>query len=139
MLDANGNKIGVPVKSSLLNNKPGLKFLQAKFLENESMKQRYNQRIKNIIDFALFKKSDVSLTTLTDALKKEGIDCVLRTSKEGFIYGITYIDHRNKCVFNGSDLGKQYSAKGIQERCVLHPSYQQSQTHNLTTLFELQN
>ncbi len=34
------------------------------------------------------------------------------------IFGITYVDHRTKCVFNGSDLGKQYSAKGIQKRCV---------------------
>jgi hypothetical protein len=28
------------------------------------------------------------------------------------------VDHKNKAVFKGSDLGKQYSAKGIQERCV---------------------
>jgi len=34
------------------------------------------------------------------------------------IYGITYVDHQTKCVFNGSALGKQYSAKAIQERCL---------------------
>src|SRR5690606_37382212 len=28
-----------------------------------------------------------------------------------------YVDHQTKCVFNGSTLGKQYSAKAIQERC----------------------
>ncbi len=38
-------------------------------------------------------------------------------SKEGLVYGITYVDHRTKCVFNGSALGKKYSAKAIQERC----------------------
>ena len=27
------------------------------------------------------------------------------------------MDHQTKCVFNGSVLGKQYSAKAIQERC----------------------
>jgi hypothetical protein len=32
------------------------------------------------------------------------------------IYGITYVDHQTKCVFNGSHLGKQYSANGIQQR-----------------------
>ena len=36
---------------------------------------------------------------------------------DGIIYGITYIDHHTKCVFNGSHLGKQYSANGIQQRC----------------------
>ncbi len=40
-----------------------------------------------------------------------------RLNKEGVIYGLTYVDHKTKCVFNGSDLGKQYSAKGILERC----------------------
>ncbi|MNX78671.1 hypothetical protein D3C86_1102760 [compost metagenome] len=33
------------------------------------------------------------------------------------LYGITYVDHTTKCVFNGSSLGKEYSAKAIQERC----------------------
>src|SRR5205823_278809 len=41
----------------------------------------------------------------------------LRQNKDGNVYGITYVDHRDKCVFNGSDLGKQYSAKAIEERC----------------------
>lgn len=32
---------------------------------------------------------------------------------------ITYVDHKTKCVFNGSALGKEFSAKGIQERCAI--------------------
>jgi hypothetical protein len=43
------------------------------------------------------------------------------------IYGLTYVDHKTKCVFNGSDLGKHYSAKGLQERCRPNESVQ-SQT-----------
>ena len=27
------------------------------------------------------------------------------------------MDHKTKCVFNGSALGKTYSAKAVQERC----------------------
>ncbi len=30
---------------------------------------------------------------------------------------MTYVDHETKCVFNGSDLGKPYSANQMQERC----------------------
>jgi hypothetical protein len=37
-------------------------------------------------------------------------------NEQGYIYGITYIDNNNKTVFNGSDLGKAYSAKAIFER-----------------------
>ena len=39
---------------------------------------------------------------------------VLRQNDTGIIYGITYVDHKTRCVFNGSNLGKQYSANAIQ-------------------------
>ena len=41
---------------------------------------------------------------------------VLHRNAEGFLYGITYIDHRTKSVFKGSDLGKSYNASGIKQR-----------------------
>ncbi len=41
---------------------------------------------------------------------------MIRENAEGRIYGITFVDHRTKCVFNGSDLGKPYSANGIVNR-----------------------
>src|SRR5690606_16439629 len=47
---------------------------------------------------------------------KKDVDMIARTNAEGRVYGITYIDHRTKCVFNGSDLGKPYTAKGILDR-----------------------
>jgi hypothetical protein len=69
-----------------------------------------------IADWTLNKGSQ-SLTDFMKELSKENIDVVLRKNKEGLIYGITYVDHKTKCVFNGSDLGKSYSAKAILERC----------------------
>jgi hypothetical protein len=41
---------------------------------------------------------------------------VIRKNSEGRIYGMTFIDNQTKCVFNGSALGKQYSAQGILNR-----------------------
>lgn len=32
------------------------------------------------------------------------------------VYGMTYVDFKNKVVFNGSDLGKEYGANGVIER-----------------------
>jgi len=57
------------------------------------------------------------LSSLILALNKEGIQAIARRNDSGLVYGITYVDHQTKCVFNGSDLGKQYSAKAIQDRC----------------------
>jgi hypothetical protein len=35
---------------------------------------------------------------------------LFRENEQGRIYGATFIDHEQKCVFNGSRLGKEFSA-----------------------------
>lgn len=118
VLDEQGLKAGVPIKASLLPGKPGLKLLEEKFIEHEHVRVPFKRRIKTVIDWALAKSNErMSINQLTDELAKEGIDIIKRLNKDGLLYGITYIDHKNKVVFNGSDLGKAYSAKGLLERC----------------------
>lgn len=116
ILDDDGKPIGVPIKASLFYNKPTLKFLEEKFASNKTNEISNIRRVKNAIDMAFF-KSQISLTELVQVLQKDGINTVFRKNAEGLLYGITYVDHTTKCVFNGSTLGKQYSAKAIQERC----------------------
>lgn len=116
-LDENEKPIGVPLKASEFYNKPTLKFLQNKFQENNKTVYQ-KKRIANAVDLILLNRS-ASLSDLELKLRKEGIDIVFRKSGQGQLYGITYVDHTSKCVFNGSDLGKLYSAKQIEERCSL--------------------
>jgi hypothetical protein len=66
---------------------------------------------------SLIRQPGQTLFELIRSLQKENIQVVLRQNEQGLIYGITYVDHHTRCVHNGSDLGKQYSAKEIQERC----------------------
>lgn len=116
ILDADGKPIGVPIKASDFYNKPTLKFLEEKFVSNNTLKSSQKSRVKNAVDLAFLGKN-ISLAELIKVLEKDGISTVLRKSNEGLLYGITYVDHVTKCVFNGSDLGKSYSAKAIQQRC----------------------
>ena len=115
MLDNQGNKVGVPIKASLIYSQPTLKNLELKFTENETTRQPDKKRLKTSIEWVLA-KSPGNLEGLVAALKKEGIQVILRENKEGLIYGITFIDYRSKAVFNGSDLGKGFSIAGIQEK-----------------------
>ncbi|MFB9840866.1 relaxase/mobilization nuclease domain-containing protein [Mucilaginibacter ginsenosidivorans] len=117
ILNEQGERVGVPIKASDFYNKPTLKYLQERFKVNEPQKANNKARLKNSIDFALLKKEKQTIESLAKALDKEGINLVLRRNEQGYIYGITYVDHRTKCVFNGSDLGKNYSAKAVIERC----------------------
>lgn len=116
ILDAQGKPIGVPIKASDFYFKPTLKFLYAKFRANRIKSPTHAKRIKNGIDLAFLNKK-TTLAELTKTLEKQGINIILRTNAQEILYGITYVDHTTKCVFNGSALGKEYSAKAIQERC----------------------
>lgn len=116
ILDKNGKLIGVPIKASLFYNMPTLKFLEGKFASNTIGQISDMRRVKNAIDMA-FLRTKISLTEMVQLLEKDRINTVFRKNAEGLLYGITYVDHTTKGVFNGSTLGKQYSAKAIQERC----------------------
>ncbi|OXA73734.1 relaxase [Flavobacterium aquidurense] len=116
ILDENGKPIGVPIKASDFYYKPTLNSLEGKFASNTTNEASDIRRVKYAIDMAFF-KAEISLAELVKILEKDGINTVFRKNAEGLIYGITYVDHTTKCVFNGSTLGKQYSAKAIQERC----------------------
>lgn len=117
ILDEDGKPIGVPIKASDFYQKPTLKFLERKYAPNEAKRQPFKSRIRNEIDKAFIGKK-LTLDELIKRLEKKGIYTSLRQNDIGLIYGITYVDHQTKCVFNGSTLGKQYSAKAIQERCL---------------------
>nr|WP_315203695.1 relaxase/mobilization nuclease domain-containing protein [uncultured Flavobacterium sp.] len=119
ILDEQGKPIGVPIKASDFYFKPTLKFLEEKFKENEIRKIPDKLRVKNVIDKALLRDRIISINELAKLLEKQGINTVFRRSSQDMLYGITYIDHTTKNVFNGSSLGKQYSAKAIEERCRL--------------------
>jgi hypothetical protein len=115
VLDEQGNKIGTPIKASAFYNKPTLSLLEQKFKENEVVRQQFKSKLKTKIDWTIL-VGQRSLATFVDKLRTERIDVLVRQNAEGKIYGMTYVDHANKTVFNGSDIGKEYSAKGILDR-----------------------
>jgi hypothetical protein len=117
ILDEKGTPIGVPIKASDFYFKPTLKFLETKFKTNLVRKESDKARIKNVINIAFLRQNISHVNQLAQLLEKEGIKTIFRKNSEGLIYGITYIDHTTKNVFNGSTLGKEYSAKAIIERC----------------------
>ena len=115
ILDADGNKVGVPIKASSIGCKPILDNLEKKFTANKVAKEPVKQRTKNTIDECL-QSSPRSMKNLVTILKQKNIYTVLRQNAEGRLYGITFVDNQNKVIFNGSDLGKGYSAAALQSK-----------------------
>lgn len=141
ILDKDLKPVGIPIKASDFYSKPTLKFLEEKFKISERRKEPYKSHVKNTLRMAVCDGNILSLEKLEEKLKSEGIYMALRKSKDGQIYGITYVDHKTQCVFNGSSLGKEFSAKGITERCELNISnYEKhNQKSNLISTNENQN
>ncbi|GGB64416.1 relaxase [Flavobacterium suaedae] len=116
ILDDTGQPVGVPVKASLFYSRPTLQRLEGKFARNKITGKGQTLHIKNVIDRLEATKKGAGLADVEQALAREGITLVTRRNSEGFIYGLTYVEHKTGTVCNGSSLGKPYSAKGMQER-----------------------
>lgn len=138
LLDKNGNKVGVPIKASAFYSKPTLANLEKKFVRNLEKRQPYKEPLKTAIEKVFQQYRSLTKQTFIAELQKQNISVLLRSNDKGFIYGATFIDHRCKTVFNGSDLGKAYSAKGLQARfgsvdhkkeTSLHKGKESQQTH----------
>jgi len=107
----------------------------------ETKKQYCKSHLRNSLRQAFFDERITSVERLSEKLKDQAIHTVLRKSSEGKLYGITFTDFKTQSVVNGSNLGKEFSAKGIQESCALNilaieRKYQKS---NSTTSENFQN
>lgn len=114
--DGKGNKVGNPFKSSLFGKSVGYETLQKQFANSvgqikekklaSQTKRRITEALRDSNDKAEFRKE----------LQSRGVDVVFRENDAGRLYGVTYIDHVNGCVFNGSRLGKDLSANALIDR-----------------------
>jgi hypothetical protein len=89
--------------------------LEKKFTSSEVAKEPLKQKTQNTI-YECLQSSPGSIKNLVATLNQKNIYTVLRQNAEGRLYGITFVDNQNKVVFNGSDLGKGYSAAALQSR-----------------------
>lgn len=109
-----GKGVGVSIKASSIYEKPTLKEIEGRYEINQKARLDYRERVSRTIDKIL--KQPMDPTAFVEALKSENIIADFKRNEHGYIYGISYIDKTTCCFFNGSDIGKNYSAKAIQER-----------------------
>ena len=114
VIDANGNKVGNPFKSSLFGKTVGYEALQRKaaFSKKNIKEKNLTEPTKKALEYALRRTYDKD--GLIQILKEKGIDCVFRYTDDGRLYGATFIDHRTHCVLNGSRIGKEFSANALE-------------------------
>jgi len=117
-LDKDGNKVGTPLKSSLFGKSVGYDGLEKQMVKSgEQIKQQgLRDRTRTVVIGAV--NTAASESELRAKLRVVNIDLVLRRNDQRRIYGVTFIDHKDRCVFNGSRLGKEFSANAFNDQFV---------------------
>lgn len=138
MIDAEGRKIGAPIKASAFNEPFTLKELQRKMTlcqeQRQSQQENYRQTIRGItvsINYPLagVDTQHYSMRCLANDLATEKIVAVIPALKqrpsrpqkppgtsEDDGHGIFYIDFRSMTVIRDTELGPRYTAAAILQR-----------------------
>lgn len=113
--DDKGNKVGKVFKSSLFGRSVGYEALQNSFkASKEKLKEKHlAPKTKAVVAGAL--RRSATKEDFRANLHRKGIDVLFRENEQRRLYGITFIDHNNGCVANGSRLGKELSANAVAE------------------------
>lgn len=113
--DDKGKKVGNPFKASLFGKAVGYEALQNSFkASKEKLKEKHlAPKTKAVVAGAL--RRSATKEDFWENLHRKGIDVLFRENEQGRLYGITFIDHNNGCVVNGSRLGKELSANAVVE------------------------
>ena len=113
--DAHGKKASPPFKSSLFGKSAGHAAVMGHFEKSKHIMKDISVRgiLKNTVEVAIHTSED--RVDFTAQLKDQGINVVTRSNTEGRIYGITFVDHATRCVWNGSQLGKRTAANIFEQ------------------------
>jgi hypothetical protein len=115
-LNNKGEVYGTPIKSSKFGKQVGSDALQKRIEKSKEAVSSNNlkESPKAVISRAL--ASCKNRKDFEKQLSKNQISVLFRENESGRIYGVTFIDHRQKFVFNGSRLGKDFSANVFQQK-----------------------
>lgn len=109
-LNEHGEKASNPFKASLFGKIAGYAQLQTYYEQSkENLKSNPAKALlKNMIEVA--KHTSANEAAFKQQLLEQGINTVVRRNAEGRVYGMTFIDHTSKTVWNGSQLDKGLAA-----------------------------
>ena len=114
-LTGDGYGTGTPFKSSKIGKDVGYKALQKYYAASKDrLKEKGSlDRLRQTVKDAMSPHN--TRDEFRQLLKAESINTVFRINPVGRVYGVTFIDHTNGIVANGSVLGREFSAGVFNE------------------------
>ena len=116
LTDDAGRPVCMPIKSSLIGKRFGYEGIEKRIAVNvrDFRNRKWQPKIHDAVTLAMHGCRG-NREDFIRLLGEKGIDVVFRENEEGRIYGVTFIDHRNREVYNGSRLGKEFSANAFEQ------------------------
>lgn len=115
-LTDDGYGIGTPFKSSRIGKDVGYEALQRYYERSKTVLKEPGalNELRGKIADGMARCS--SRTEFCERLHDTGVDAVFRLNAAGRIYGVTFIDHEQGIVANGSLLGRNFSANAFEHQ-----------------------
>ncbi|WP_239403261.1 conjugal transfer protein MobB [Alistipes sp. An116] len=111
-----GYGIGTPFKSSRIGMDVGYEALQRYYERSKTALKEPGalDELREKIADGMARSS--SRAEFCERLHDKGVDAVFRLNAAGRIYGVTFIDHEQEIVANGSLLGRSFSANAFEQQ-----------------------
>lgn len=115
-LTDDGYGIGTPFKSSRIGKDVGYEALQRYYERSKTALKEPGalNELRGKIADGMARSS--SRAEFCERLHDTGVDAVFRLNAAGRIYGVTFIDHGQGIVANGSLLGRSFSANALEQQ-----------------------
>lgn len=114
-LNEYGERAGTPFKASLFGKNAGLSTLESHFQKSKTELKNHSSKLTLKAAVIIALQSNLDELNFKKQLGEQRINVVVRRNDTGRIYGMTFIDHNSKTVWNGSRLAKELSANTFND------------------------
>lgn len=113
IIDAKKNKLTTPIEGRRIAHCCKAFVLNQHFAKSKKIISNKKSLLYKALSTA--KKDSNSFEEFRENLKKFNIELVTRENEQGLIYGCTFIDNFTNTIYNGSRIGKEFSANKLNE------------------------
>jgi hypothetical protein len=114
-LNEKGEKAGHPIKASLFGKNAGILALEGHFEESKEALKKHPAKLSIKASVAIAFQSTNNEKNFKKQLAEQGVNVIVRRNDTGRIYGITFIDHNSRTVWNGSRLELAFAANTFND------------------------
>ena len=114
LTDADGHRIGVPIKASSIYSSPTLANLEKYFDKNKIRKIPYKKYVQSKVDFAAMRSTHPEIPI--GLLQERNILTRFQRDDKGEATGIYFIDPFNRTIFRADELGHSFDTLFYSKR-----------------------